>query len=96
MAEKGGAGDHEGVAKATEVSVILHFFSEDIRRIYFSRNMLNGDGVVGLGFPNRSLAEVDVFGALVGEGDRPVDVSLVIVEEGVAGSASAMWRSNAL
>jgi hypothetical protein len=34
---------HEGVVEATKVCAILHVFSEDICRIHFTSNMLDGD-----------------------------------------------------
>ena len=37
---------HEGVPKSTEISAIVHFLGEDIRRITYAADMFDGDGPV--------------------------------------------------
>ena len=73
---------HEGVAKAAVVGVVLDFFGEDVGGVNDAGDMFDVGVLCGLGFTDLVLAEVDVFGAFVGESGGPIARGLVVVVDG--------------
>ena len=77
-------GNHHAVATATEVSAVTEFLREQIAGVDDARDVLNSGKTKLMGFANVVLFEVDMFGAFVGHGRRPLDTSVVVVVDGEA------------
>ena len=81
VADEIGLGDHEGVAYATKVSSIFDFLGECVADVDFAGNM-GHHGVVAVldNIADFVFVEIGVLGAFVGNGGRPVNFCLVVVE----------------
>ncbi len=55
---------HEGVVKTSKMCPIAHFFSEDVRWIYFSGNVQHIKGLVLHPFATRVLLELNMMNSL--------------------------------
>ncbi len=72
---------HEGVLEPMEMGAITHLLGENIRRINFTGDMLDCDGLVLDPFPNRFFAKLNVTCRLGCHVVRPLDTSVVIIKE---------------
>ena len=61
---------------------VAKILGEEVSRVDFAGNVSNANGAYGMFFADTGFAEVDVFGAFVCNGRRPVDASFVVVEDG--------------
>ncbi len=72
---------HEGVAEATEIRAVAHFFGEDVGDVEFSADMRDRDGAVGDPFACRIFSVFDVTIPFGGHVVTPFDASIVVVVE---------------
>lgn len=82
--EKGILGDHETVAKATEVGSVSHFLGKDIAGVDDARDVENLNGMVEMAFANLILAKVDMLETFGRDRGGPLNARLVVVVDGNA------------
>jgi hypothetical protein len=63
---------------------VLELFGEEITGVYFARYVRDFNCFVLYIFADGGLVEVEMFGAFVGEGNRPVNRRFIIVVDGCA------------
>ena len=59
--EKGQGGRHEGVSEFTEMSAVFHLFSENIRRITRSFDVVNSQCLVLNPFPKTAFSRISIW-----------------------------------
>ena len=77
---KAGGIDHEGIAKCQKTGDIAEFLRKNIRQIINTRDMRNGNILVENIFTDKILTEINPFHLLGGGTLRPVDGTLIIIE----------------
>ncbi len=70
---------HEGVMKVPKVRVIPHFFGEDICRIHFTSNMLDGDRLILDPFVDWVLVKLNVLRCFGGHVVGPQNAGIVVI-----------------